>query len=68
MVEASLGKVPPLLTIVLVMLPIVLIAGAVLLYAAYPHRGEQVPGAPWLGDAARKAVDRLPLLEEDEAA
>ena len=58
----------PLLTITLVMLPIVLLAGAVLLYAAYPHRGQEVPGAPWLGDAARKAVDKLPLLAEDEAA
>lgn len=57
----------PLLTIALVMLPIVLLAAAVLLYAAYPHRGEDVPGAPWLGDAARKAVEKLPLLE-DEAA
>lgn len=57
----------PLLTIALVMLPIVLIAGAVLLYAAYPHRGQEVPGAPWLGDAARRAVERLPLLD-DEAA
>ena len=57
----------PLLTIVLVMLPIVLIAGAVLLYAAFPHRGEPVPGAPWLGDAARKAVEKLPLID-DEAA
>lgn len=56
-----------MLTIALVMLPIVLLAGAVLLYAAYPHRGEEVPGAPWLGEAARRAADRLPLLE-DEAA
>lgn len=57
-----------MLTITLVMLPILLVAGAVLLYAAYPHRGEEVPGAPWLGEAARKAVDALPTLDVDEAA
>ena len=34
-------------------------------YVAFPHRGEDVPGAPWLGDAMRKAVDALPTLEDE---
>ena len=31
------------------MLGIILLAGLVVLYVAYPHRGEEVPNAPWVG-------------------
>ena len=34
-------------------------------YVAFPHRGEDVPGVPWLGDAMGKAVDALPTLDEE---
>ena len=44
------------------MLVILALAGLVVLYVAYPHRGEQVPNAPWVGDALRKGVDALPTL------
>jgi hypothetical protein len=44
------------------MLVILALAGLVVLYVAYPHRGEEVPNAPWVGDALRKGVDALPTL------
>ena len=44
------------------MLLILLLAGAVVVYAAFPHRGEEVPGVPWLGEALGKAVDAVPTL------
>jgi hypothetical protein len=47
----------------LAMLVIVLMAGLVVLYVAYPHRGEEVPNAPWVGDALRRGVARLPTLD-----
>jgi len=43
----------------LLMVLILVIAGAVVVYVAYPHRGEDVPGAPWLGDAMKRGVDSL---------
>jgi hypothetical protein len=49
--------------IVIAMLVIVLLAGAVVLYVAFPHRGEEMPHAPWVGDAMRKGVERLPTLD-----
>lgn len=55
-----------MLAIVLMMSFGVLVAGAVALYVAYPHRGEQVPVVPQLGDAMRKGVDALPTLEDAE--
>jgi hypothetical protein len=53
-----LGKDPhSMLVIALLMLLILVIAGVVVMYVAYPHRGEDVPGAPWLGDAMKRGVD-----------
>jgi hypothetical protein len=48
-----------MLVLALLMLLILLIAGAVVVYVAYPHRGEEVPGAPWLGDAMQRGVDSI---------
>jgi hypothetical protein len=58
----DLGR-PHVLFVVISMLVILAIAGLVVLYVAYPHRGEEVPAAPWLGDAMSKAVDAAPLVE-----
>lgn len=55
-----------MLLIAIAMLVILTLAGLVLLYAAFPHRGETVPGAPWLSDAMERATDAAPLLEADE--
>jgi len=54
------------LTIVLLMLAILFLAGIVVVYAAFPHRGEDVPGATWLGDVMSRAADAVPTLEEEE--
>ncbi len=59
----------PVLLIVISMLVILVLAALVLVYAAFPHRGETVPGASWLGDALEKAADAAPLIEpSDEQA
>lgn len=44
-----------------------LVAAAVAVYVAYPHRGEDVPIAPQIGTAMRKGVDALPTLEDSES-
>lgn len=45
------------------MLLILLLAGSVLVYVTYPHRGEEVPRASWLGQAMRRGVDQLPTID-----
>ena len=55
-----------MLVIALVMLVILTLAALVVTYVAYPHRGEEVPAAPWLGDAMTKAVEAAPTLEHTE--
>ena len=57
-----------MLSIVFGMILILLVAGVVVAYVAYPHRGQAMPAAPWLGQAMRKGVDRLPTLEDSEHA
>lgn len=52
--------------IVFTMLVILLVAAAIVVYVAFPYRGEDVPSAPWLGDAMSKAVEALPKLDEND--
>ena len=52
--------------IVVVMVLILVVAGLVVAYAAYPHRGERMPATPWLGDAMAKAADAAPVIEGEE--
>jgi len=57
--------------IVVVLLLALLLAAAVMLYVAYPYRGEDTPLSPWLGRAMRRGVDSLPTLaieQQDEMA
>jgi hypothetical protein len=49
--------------LVAAMLVILVLAGAVVLYVAFPHRGEDVPHVPWIGRAMRKGVDVAPTLD-----
>ena len=51
----------------LAMLVILALAGAVVLYVAYPHRGAEVPRTPWVGVAMRKGVNALPTLDNQRA-
>ena len=55
-----------MLPIVIAMILIVVLAAVVVAYVAFPHRGEQMPAAPWLGDAMSRAVDALPTVEDSE--
>jgi hypothetical protein len=57
-----------LLAILIVMLVILVVAGLVLAYAAWPARGQRVPGAPWLGEAMDRARAKAPLIEDPEDA
>lgn len=49
------------------MLVILVVAGAVVVYVAFPHRDQEVPGAPWLGDAMKRGVDAMPTLEDEHS-
>ncbi|GAB2880778.1 hypothetical protein [Nocardioides pacificus] len=51
-------------SIVVTMLVILLVAGVVVVYVTYPHRGEEVPGAPWLGRLLRRGADSVPTLDD----
>ena len=53
-----------MLVIVLTMLVGIVVAGAVVAYVAYPQRGVELPVVPQLGEAMRKGVDALPVLDE----
>ena len=52
--------------IVVVLLLALALAAAVMVYAAYPYRGEQTPVTPRLGDAMRRGVRSLPTVDRDE--
>lgn len=54
-----------MLAIVLTMIVILAVAGLVVAYVAYPHRGLEMPAAPWLGERMRQGVEALPVLEEE---
>ena len=55
------------LFIVITMLVCLVVSGLVVLYVAYPHRGERMPAVPWIGDAMGRAADAAPVLDEEEA-
>jgi hypothetical protein len=50
-------------TLVIAMLVILALAALVVLYVAFPHRGEDVPYVGWLGRLLRKGVDNAPTLD-----
>ncbi|MGN6250874.1 MAG: hypothetical protein ACTHNS_03565 [Marmoricola sp.] len=52
-----------MVSVLLLLVLCLVVAGAVAVYAAYVHRGEEVPHAPWLGDAMRRGVAALPTLD-----
>jgi hypothetical protein len=56
-----------MLVLAVLMVLILVIAGAVVLYVAFPHRGEAVPGAPWLGEAMKRSIDTVGDLIERPA-
>ncbi len=56
-----------MLAIMFILVLGLLVAGAVVAYVAYPHRGAEMPVVPQLGNAMRKGVDALPTLEDSES-
>jgi hypothetical protein len=48
--------------ILLFLLGCLVLAGLVVVYVAYPHRGHDVPAAPWMSRFMRAGVSRLPTL------
>jgi hypothetical protein len=52
--------------LVVVLLVALAIAASVLLYAAYPYRGEETPVSPRLGEAMRRGVLSLPTLDAEQ--
>ena len=50
--------------IVFAMVAIVALAGLIVLYVAYPHRGRTVPKAGWVGDTMARGVDKLPTIDK----
>lgn len=56
-----------MLVIAIVTLLSLALAGLVLFYVAFPHRGEKPPApAEWLGDVLGKAVEVVPTIDPDE--
>lgn len=49
------------------MVVIVAVAALVVAFVAFPHRGEELPGVPWLGEKMGRAAEAMPTLD-DEAA
>ena len=56
-----------MLFVLLTMVLILLVAGIVATYAAFTHRGEDVPAVPWVGDALSRAVAAVPTLSDDRS-
>jgi hypothetical protein len=54
------------LTIAFVMIGILALAGVIVLFVAFPHRGEDLPAVPWMGEAMKKSVAALPTIDETE--
>lgn len=54
-----------MLWLLAVMILTLLVAAVVVVYVAFPHRDQDVPGAPWLGDAMKRGVDALPVLDDE---
>ncbi len=52
--------------VLIFMAVVVGVAVLALVYAAYPHRGHPVPGAPWIGDLLERAADAVPTLEDGD--
>ena len=52
-----------MIAVLVALLVIVVLAGTVVVYVAYPRRGEDVPNAPWVGEALRRGVAKLPTLD-----
>lgn len=56
-----------MLVIMLVTLFGLILSAVVFVYVAFPHRGEEMPVVPQIGEAMRKGVDVLPTLQDADS-
>ena len=56
-----------MLWVFITMFLILLVAALVAAYAAYTHRGADVPAVPCVGDAMERAVSAVPTLPGERA-
>jgi hypothetical protein len=49
--------------VVLVLLLALALATVVIVYAAYPYRGEETPVSPRVGQAIKRGVESLPTID-----
>ena len=54
-----------MLWVLVAMFVILVVAGLVAAYAAFTHRGADVPAVPWVGDVLERAVAAVPTLPGD---
>ena len=54
-----------MLAVVIVMVLILLLAAGIAVFVAFPHRGEELPVAPWIGEAMARAADSAPVIERE---
>jgi len=50
-------------SVVLVLLLALALAALVIVYAAYPYRGEETPVSPRVGRALKRGVESMPTIE-----
>lgn len=62
----NLTRESQLIIILLVLLASVVVAGLVIVYVAFPHRGEEMPRAAWLGRTLERGVDAMPTIRDRE--
>ena len=53
-------------TIVVVLLVALVLAAAVIVYAAFPYRGEETPVHPGVGNAMKRGVESLHTIDPRE--
>jgi hypothetical protein len=54
-------------TIVLVLVVALALATLVIVYAAYPYRGQETPVSPRVGRALKRGVESMPTIEDARA-
>lgn len=55
-----------MLPILITMVLVVAVAGLVLFYVAFPHRGQRPAQGEWLGEAMTRATQRVTTLDETD--
>lgn len=55
-----------MLFIVITMVVIVGVAALVVTFVAFPHRGEEIPGASWIGETMNRAAGSMPTISDGE--